>query len=103
MSCPRWTCASKISRSAGSSERSCSSKTAKSWCARSSWPVTLGIYPRALFERGGEDAVEEDALRHRPVPLWDAVHDDARHRPDVHRVSERRELGGLDRGGADPR
>ena len=50
-----------------------------------------------------EDPVEEDPLRDGAVPLGHAVHDDPRHRPDVHRVGERRELGRFDPRCADAR
>jgi hypothetical protein len=61
------------------------------------------MYPRGLFERGREHPVEEDALRHRAVPLRNAVDDDPGYGPDVERVRKRWKLRRLDGGGADPR
>ena len=68
-----------------------------------------GVSKAALIRRYVRDRlrplppIEEDPLWDRSVPLQHPVHHDSRHRPDVHRVGEGRELRRLDGGGGDPR
>src|SRR5947207_3203469 len=98
MSWPRWTCASKIGVSFGSSLRTCSSQKSISCSARWSASSTLGMYPRRLLEDRGHQPLYEDRLGDGALVLRDPVDDDLRDGPDVHRVGERGELRSLDRG-----